>query len=160
MCGRFTASFEFREIKLLFNLQRDIPLLSPRYNITPSQEVPVIIHNNGVNELKPMKWGLVPGRPIDLLVTTWSTRSPKTITEKPSYRRLVESKRCLIPEDGFYGWRREGNRKVPVWFHLKNKQPFAFAGLWDMWRDVDGEVLYTFTIITTIPNALIVSAKT
>jgi putative SOS response-associated peptidase YedK len=79
----------------------------------------------------------------------------ETITEKLSYRRLVESKRCLIPADGFYEWRREGNRKVPVWFHLKNKQPFAFAGLWDMWRDVDGEVLHTFTIITTIANALI-----
>ena len=61
LCGRFTASFEFREIKLLFNLQRDIPLLSRRYNIAPSQEVPVIVQNAGVNELKPMKWGLVPG---------------------------------------------------------------------------------------------------
>jgi putative SOS response-associated peptidase YedK len=61
MCGRFTASFEFREIKLLFNLQRDIPLLIRRYNIAPSQEVPVIVQNAGVNELKPMKWGLVPG---------------------------------------------------------------------------------------------------
>ena len=59
MCGRFTASFEFREIKLLFNLQRDIPLLIRRYNIAPSQEVPVIVQNEGVNELKPMKWGLV-----------------------------------------------------------------------------------------------------
>jgi putative SOS response-associated peptidase YedK len=60
MCGRFTAPFEFREIKLLFNLQRDIPLLIRRYNIAPSQEVPVIVQNEGVNELKPMKWGLVP----------------------------------------------------------------------------------------------------
>ena len=60
MCGRFTASFEFREIKLIFNLQRDIPLLSPRYNIATSQEVPVIVHNDGINEVKPMKWGLVP----------------------------------------------------------------------------------------------------
>ena len=59
MCGRFTASFEFREIKLLFNLQRDIPLLAPRYNIAPSQEVPVIVQNDGKNELKSMKWGLV-----------------------------------------------------------------------------------------------------
>ena len=79
----------------------------------------------------------------------------ETITEKPSYRRLIESNRCLIPADGFYEWRREGNGKVPVWFHLKNKQPFAFAGLWDMWRDVDGEALHTFTIITTGPNALL-----
>ena len=60
MCGRFTASFEFREIKLLFNLQRDIPLFARRYNIAPSQEVPVIVQNEGVNQLKPMKWGLVP----------------------------------------------------------------------------------------------------
>jgi putative SOS response-associated peptidase YedK len=84
LCGRFTASFEFREIKLLFNLQRD---------------------------------------------------------------------RCLIPANGFYEWRREGNHKVRVWIHLKKKEPFAFAGLWDMWRD-EGEVLYTFTIITTVPNRL------
>jgi putative SOS response-associated peptidase YedK len=60
MCGRFTASFEFREIKLLFNLQRDLSSFAPRYNIAPSQEVPVIVHNEGVNELKWMKWGLVP----------------------------------------------------------------------------------------------------
>ena len=156
MCGRFTASFEFREIKLLFNLQRDIPLLSPRYNIAPSQEVPVIVQEDGVNELKPMKWGLVPSWSPDLAIgNNMINARAETITEKPSYRRLVESKRCLIPADGFYEWRREGNGKVPVWFHLKKKQPFAFAGLWDMWRDVDGDVLHTFTIITTVPNALL-----
>jgi putative SOS response-associated peptidase YedK len=156
MCGRFTASFEFREIKLLFNLQRDILLLTPRYNIAPSQEVPVIVQNDGVNELKPMKWGLVPSWSPDPSIGSHMINArAETITEKPSYRRLIESKRCLIPADGFYEWRREGNGKVPVWFHLKNKQPFAFAGLWDMWRDVDGEVLHSFTIITTIPNALI-----
>ena len=70
MCSRFTASFEFREIKLLFNLQRDIPLLSPRYNIAPSQEVPVIVQNDGVNELKPMKWGLVPSWSRDRSIGT------------------------------------------------------------------------------------------
>ena len=56
---------------------------------------------------------------------------------------------------GFYEWRREGRDKNPVWFHLKKKQPFAFAGLWDLWRDVDGEALHSFTIITTVPNALL-----
>jgi putative SOS response-associated peptidase YedK len=60
MCGRFTASFEFREIRLLFNLKRDLPLFVPRYNIAPSQEVPVIVQSDGTNELKPMRWGLVP----------------------------------------------------------------------------------------------------
>ena len=60
MCGRFTASFEFREIKVRYNLQRDLPLFARRYNIAPSQEVPVIIQNRGTNELKIMRWGLVP----------------------------------------------------------------------------------------------------
>jgi putative SOS response-associated peptidase YedK len=156
MCGRFTASFEFREIKLLLNLQRDIPLLIPRYNIAPSQEVPVIVQNEGVNELKAMKWGLVPSwAPDPSIGNNMINARAETITEKPSYRRLVQSKRCLIPVDGFYEWRREGNSKVPVWFHLKNKLPFAFAGLWDIWRDVDGEVVQTFTVITTVPNALL-----
>ena len=117
MCGRFTASFEFREIKLLFNLQRDIPLLSLRYNIVPSQEVPVIVQNEGINELKPMKWGLVPSWSPDRSIDSHMINAhAETITEKPSYRRLIESKRCLIPADGFYEWGRERNRKVPVWF--------------------------------------------
>ena len=85
MCGRFTASFEFREIKLLFNLQRDIPLLNRRYNIAPSQEVPVIVHNNGVNELKPMKWGLVPSWSPDRSTGSHMINArAETITEKPS----------------------------------------------------------------------------
>jgi putative SOS response-associated peptidase YedK len=103
-----------------------------------------------------MKWGLVPSWSPDPSIGNHMINArAETITEKPSYRRLLESKRCLIPADGFYEWRREGNIKIPVWFHLKNRQPFAFAGLWDMWRDVDAEVRYTFTIITTIPNASI-----
>lgn len=69
---------------------------------------------------------------------------------------MVLQRRCLIPADGFYEWRRDGNRKVPVWIHLKKKEPFAFAGLWDSWRNPqEGDVLNTFTIITTDPNALV-----
>ena len=69
---------------------------------------------------------------------------------------MVSQRRCVIPAGGFYEWRREGSRKVPVWIHLKNKQPFVFAGLWDSWRNPqDGDVLNTFTIITTDPNALV-----
>jgi putative SOS response-associated peptidase YedK len=151
-----TASFEFREIKLLFNLQRDIPLLTPRFNIAPSQEVPVIVQNEGLNELKPMKWGLVPSWAPDPSIGNCVINArAETLTEKPSFKRLVQQRRCLIPADGFYEWRREGNREVPVWIHLKNKKPFAFAGLWDCWRDAEGQTLYTFTIITTLPNALL-----
>jgi len=156
MCGRFTASFEFREIKVRYNLGRDLPLFARRYNIAPSQEVPVIVQEDGVNELKPMRWGLVPSWALDPSIGNRLINArAETITEKPSFRRLIESRRCLIPADGFYEWRREGSRKIPVWFHLKKKEPFAFAGLWDVWRDVEGEVLHTFTIITTVPNALL-----
>ena len=115
MCGRFTASFEFREIKLLFNVQRDIPLLAPRYNIAPSQEVPVIIQTDGVNELKPMKWGLVPSWSPDQSVGNHiiNTRA-ETITEKLS--RLVESQRCLIPADGFYDGAEKETVRFPSGF--------------------------------------------
>ena len=156
MCGRFTASFEFREIKVRYNLQRDLPLFARRYNIAPSQEVPVIIQNGGKNELKIMRWGLVPSwAPDRSIASRMINARAESITDKPSFRRLVESRRCLIPADGFYEWRHEGSGKVPVWFHLKKKEPFAFAGLWDVWRDGEGEILHSFTIITTLPNALL-----
>jgi putative SOS response-associated peptidase YedK len=130
MCGRFTASFEFREIKVRFRLQNDLPLLARRYNIAPLQEVPVIIQNGGVNQLKRMRWGLVPSwAPDRSIANRMINARAETISEKPSFRRLLERQRCLIPADGFYEWRREGNHKVPVWVHLKKKEPFAFAGL-------------------------------
>lgn len=156
MCARFTASFEFREIKVRYKLQRDLPFLGRRYNIAPSQEVPVIIRNGGKNELKIMRWGLVPSwAPDRSIANRMINARAETISEKPSFRSLVERQRCLIPADGFYEWRREGSGKVPVWFHLKKKEPFAFAGLWDVSRDVEGEMLHSFTIITTVPNALL-----
>ena len=69
--------------------------------------------------------------------------------------RYLQSTRCIIPADGFYEWRKEGRRKVPMWVHLKNKEPFAFAGLWDVWRKPDGKRVESFTIVTTEPNELV-----
>jgi putative SOS response-associated peptidase YedK len=80
----------------------------------------------------------------------------ETLLEKPSFKQLVARRRCLVPADGFYEWRRDGNRKVPMWIHLNNREPFAFAGLWDYWRDhTSGDELFSFTIITTEANALV-----
>ena len=119
MCGRFTASFEFREIKLLFNLQRDIPLLSPRYNIAPSQEVPVIVQNDRVNELKPV--GLVPSWSPDRLIGNHMINArAETITDIPSYPRLLESRRCLIPADGFMNRAWVKRHKQPNRSRLEN----------------------------------------
>src|ERR1044072_3083160 len=80
----------------------------------------------------------------------------ETLLEKPSFRQAVQKRRCLIPTNGFYEWRRDGNRKVPIWIQFKTREPFAFPGLWDCWIDPEaGKPLYTFTIITTHANALL-----
>ena len=104
-----------------------------------------------------MKWGLVPSwAPDPSIGNRMINTRAETLLEKPSFKRLVSQRRCLIPADGFYEWRREGNHKVPMWIHLKNKEPFVFAGLWDSWRNAElGDVLNTFTIITCEPNSLI-----
>src|ERR1044072_7023996 len=80
----------------------------------------------------------------------------ETLLEKPSFRQAVQRRRCLIPANGFSEWRRDGNRKVPIWVQFKTREAFAFPGLWDCWRDPGtGKPLYTFTIITTHANALL-----
>jgi putative SOS response-associated peptidase YedK len=157
MCGRFGASFQYRDIKVAWNLYGDFVGFFPRYNIAPSQDVPVIVRNEERNEIKPMRWGLVPSWAPDSSVgqRMINARS-ETLLEKPSFNQLVSTRRCLIPADGFYEWRREGNRRVPMWIYLKSRKPFAFPGLWDCWVDRDtGSQLYTFTIITTRANALV-----
>jgi putative SOS response-associated peptidase YedK len=156
MCGRFTATFEFREIKVRWNLQHDLPVFAPRYNIAPSQDVPVIVRRAEGNQIMPMHWGLVPSWAKDPSIGQRMINArAETLAEKPSFKRLIGTHRCLVPADGFYEWRREGKRKVPVWVLLKNKEPFGFAGLWDLWRQPEGAELYSFTIITTDANELL-----
>jgi putative SOS response-associated peptidase YedK len=157
MCGRFGASFHYRDIKGPWNLYGDFPGFYPRYNIAPSQDVPVIVRNDNRNELRPMRWGLVPSWTQDKSIgqSMINARS-ETLLEKPSFKQLVSTRRCLVPADGFYEWPREGNRKLPIWFYLKSRNPFAFPGLWDCWLDRNtGSQLYTFTIITTRANGLV-----
>jgi putative SOS response-associated peptidase YedK len=157
MCGRFGVTFNYRELKALWNLRGDVPDFGPRYNIAPSQEVPIIVRSEDRNEIKPMRWGLVPSWAQDRSIGQRMINArAETLLEKPSFKQLVARRRCLVPADGFYEWRREGNHKVPMWIHLKKRDPFAFAGLWDCWRDSAGDKeLYSFTIITTEPNALL-----
>jgi putative SOS response-associated peptidase YedK len=119
--------------------------------------VPVIVRNEKRNELKTMRWGLVPSwAPDPSMGQRMINARAETLLEKPSFKQLVSTRRCLVPADGFYEWRREGNRKVPMWFYLNSRKPFAFPGLWDCWLDRDtGRQLYTFTIITTQANGLV-----
>jgi len=154
MCGRFGASY--RDLKAVWNLHGDFSF-QKRYNIAPSQEVPVIIRNEGRNEAKLMKWGLVPSwAPDSSIGQRMINARAETLLEKPSFRQAVQKRRYLIPANGFYEWRRQGTRKVPVWIQFKTREPFAFPGLWDCWIDPEtSKPLYTFTIITTHANALL-----
>jgi len=158
MCGRFTATFEFNDIRVRWNLDRDLPLYTPRLTsprrLPPT--VPVIIRHRGGNECRLMHWGLIPHWAADPTIGNRMINArAEILTELPSFKLLVDRRRCIIPADGFYEWRKEGRRKVPMWVHLKNREPFGLAGLWDVWRKPDGKRVESFTIITTEPNELV-----
>ena len=96
MCGRFGASFQYRDIKVVWNLYGDFLSFFPRYNVAPSQEVPVILRNEGHNELRPMRWGLVPSWAQDPSVGQGVINArAETLLEKPSFKQLVGTRRCL-----------------------------------------------------------------
>ena len=156
MCGRFTATFTFRDLKIRFNLQEALPEFAPRYNIAPTQSAMVVTLGNGNNDAEMMRWGLVPSWAKDIAIGNRMINArAETLAGKSSFKPLVERRRCLIPADGFYEWRHEGKRKVPVWIHLRNKEPFAFAGLWEVWKQPNGEKLQSFTIVTCPANELL-----
>ncbi|RNI22694.1 SOS response-associated peptidase [Rufibacter latericius] len=127
----------------------------PRFNAAPSQLLPVVTNQNP-NEVQFFSWGLLPSwakekehglRPINART--------ETILEKSTFKRLLAHKRCLVPADGFYEWKKVGKDKTPYRILMKEGQLFTFAGLWDEWVDPStGEVLHTFTVITTEPNEL------
>src|SRR6266481_3119777 len=158
MCGRFTATFEFSDIRVRWNLDRDLPKYTPRFNVAPETfpNIPVIVRHKGGNECRLMHWGLIPNWAKDPTIGNRMINArAESLPEKPAFKHLVGSRRCIIPADGFYEWRKEGKRKVPMWIYLKSRVPFGMAGLWDVWRKPDGAKVESFTIITTEPNGLI-----
>jgi putative SOS response-associated peptidase YedK len=147
MCGRYSLGKkpkEWPEEQLLFR---------PRYNVAPSQDCPVCLSNN---PMRMMRWGLVPRWSADDRGGSRMINArAETLTEKPAFRWRVREGRCAVPADSFFEWRRDGSRKRPFRFLLRDEQPFFFAGLWDTWKARDGKTLETFTIITTEANALV-----
>jgi len=104
-----------------WNLQRDFPLYAPRFNIAPSQQVPVIVSTDNAPDAKPMQWGLVPWWAKDQAIGNGMINArAETLTEKGAFKNLVDRRRCLVPADGFYEWRKEGKHKVPMWFYLNH----------------------------------------
>jgi putative SOS response-associated peptidase YedK len=151
MCGRFTIA-PLVDLFDRFHVQERVPLPLPKYNVAPSQEVPVVTRD-GNNRVVLMQWGLVPSWTKDLK----AARKPinaraETLAERPTFRDSLRYHRCLVPATGFYEWKKEGATRVPYYLRLRTGGLFAMAGLFDAWRHPFGGELRTFTIITPVPN--------
>lgn len=148
MCGRFTLEPTARFYER-FHIENRLDSLVARYNIAPSQAVPVII-SKSPNRVMLMRWGLIPHWAKDPKIGYKMINARiETLKEKPSFRDPLKHKRCLVPASGFYEWQAAQGGKVPHYIHLKDTPLFAFAGLYDSWHAQDGKEICTFTIITT-----------
>lgn len=151
MCGRFTLrEFDTQFLDRFSRLKLEQP--SPQFNIAPSQGVLAL--RGSPAELCTLRWGLIPSwAKEESIGHKMINARAETLSEKPSFKRLLSSKRCLILADGFYEWKKNGAKKQPFYIHLKSGKVFGFAGLWDHWKSPEtGEVIETCTIITGEPN--------
>ncbi len=159
MCGRYTQTSKLDALVERFELEltAEAEGLQPGYNIAPQQGAAVVPQDSR-RRITFMQWGLVPSWARDPTIGSRMINARgETLTEKPAFRGLVRSKRCLVPADGFYEWKRTGGKgpKQPLRFVRKDRRLFGFAGLWDCRHDGDGGELISFTIITTEPNELV-----
>jgi putative SOS response-associated peptidase YedK len=157
MCGRYRLSRRKQVVEEYFDCGSDEPDWNPRYNIAPTQPVPVIRQNpkEPVRELSLIRWGLIPSWAKDPSVAAKMINArSETASTKPAFRDALKSRRCLIPADGFYEWAKTGKGKQPYCFEVNDGQLFAFAGIWDRWRNPSGTTVETCSILTTTPNAV------
>ena len=152
MCGRFVRITPIPVIAKKLKAKQLFADLAPSYNIAPSQEI-VIINDEGVRQLVQCTWGFIPSWAKDPSIGNKMINArSETVAEKPAFRSAFKKKRCLVIADGFYEWKTEGKRKFPMYIRLKSKEPFGFAGLYNVWKAPDGNLLCTCTIITTEAN--------
>lgn len=158
MCGRFTLRTASSEVARQLGLL-DVPELTPRYNIAPTQSAAVVRHAAGApsgRELVWLRWGLVPRWAKDASIGSKMINArAETVAEKPSYRTALRRRRCLVPADGFYEWQKHAGTRQKQPYHIARADGgvFALAGLWERW-DQGAQPLETFTIITTEANEL------
>ena len=157
MCGRYTFITPAPAIEQRFDA-RFTAAAPTTYNAAPSQRLPVIT-NAAPHQIQLLSWGLVPSWSRDPAAGPKPINArAETLAEKPTFRQLLDRRRCLVLTDSFYEWQATPAGKVPHRILLRDERPFAFAGLWDEWLDrATGELHPTFTIITTEPNALMAS---
>lgn len=148
MCGRYSFILEDELIKERFGVTVRSAIYKARYNCAPSQDLAVISDENpGTMSL--YRWGLIPFWAKDISIgNKMINAKSETILEKPSFKNSFRNKRCLVLADGYYEWQKE-TEKIPYRITLKDRSPFALAGIWDKWVTPDGEIIHSFSILTT-----------
>ncbi|MBX9772486.1 MAG: SOS response-associated peptidase [Candidatus Obscuribacterales bacterium] len=158
MCGRYTLARSQQELSERFGVRQLFIDLSPRYNIAPTQKVPVVLKQDDERTIENLQWGLIPGWVKDLRATKPLINARvETLAEKNSFKNSLVKRRCIVPADGFYEWRKMGSKKQPLFIHGKENQILAFAGIWDEWKNDEGVPIRTFSIITTDANKTMAS---
>ena len=154
MCGRFTLSTAKETLIEFFELEEPPEVHHERFNIAPTQPV-VVLSDGSRKRFDFFRWGLIPSwAKDDMIGNRLINARSETIDEKPSFRAAFKNRRCLIIADGFYEWKKEGKNKIPMYIRLRSGDPFAFAGLWEVWHSPESEVIHSCTIITCEPNEL------
>jgi putative SOS response-associated peptidase YedK len=156
MCGRYRLSRRKQLVEEYFESEGEYDW-APRYNVAPTQPVPILRQNpkEPRRELSLVRWGLIPWWAKDSSGAAMMINArSETAATKPAFRDALKLRRCLVPADGFYEWQRTGRTKQPYCFEVNDGQLFAFAGLWERWKDPAGKVLETCSILTTTPNAV------
>ena len=149
MCGRYASTIPPEAMRALFRYLEQ-PNFPPRYNIAPTQPIAIVRMAQGRRQFALVRWGLIPAwvkdpRAFSLLINARG----ESVNEKPAFRNAMKYRRCLVPADGFYEWKREGENKRPYFVRRKGGAPIAFAGLWENWMGPNGEEVETAAIVTT-----------
>jgi len=159
MCGRARLSTDVSEIKLVFSIppHRPTPNFPPSWNVAASDSLPVVRYDGkaGERSLDLLRWGLVPHWAKDLKVGFANINAKaEGIETKPAFRDAFQHRRCLVPVDNFYEWKKTDAGKQPYAIALADRRLMALAGVWENWRSPAGEWMRSFAVITTTPNEL------
>ena len=159
MCGRVRLSSDVSEIKLVFSIppHRPTPNFPPSWNVAPTDLLPVVRYDAkaGERSLDLLRWGLVPYWAKDIKVGFANINAKaEGIESRPAFRDAFQRRRCLVPVDNFYEWKKTATGKQPYAIALADRKLMALAGLWENWRSPAGEWVRSFAIITTTPNEL------
>lgn len=155
MCGRFSLFSHIELLREYLGIESEDIDIIPRYNINPDDQIAVIIENNG-KRLTQMQWGIIPfwSKKPKMEYSTINARA-ETLDARPTFRHSFKTKRCIIPVDGFYEWKGPRGIKTPYYFHSKNNEPLAFAGLFDIWRSEE-QTIHSTAIVTSCANDLVI----